>query len=195
MAKLVLFCLAWLFSFLAPLSHVSDSMSSLKFKEGLGSGSFSTDQRQAEGMELGVGEWGSVPGRPHTVLLSYSWARLSGNDFSKPVQLWGQEAYVHLLKGVVCAEAVGSSENPPNSAPNCYEKATSLNCKVQLPSPSPVPSLACLSSHYHRGILGVLFICFCLFRATPAHMEVPRLGVESWSCSRQPTPPPQPCWI
>ena len=27
---------------------------------------------------------------------------------------------------------------------------------------------------------GVFFVCvFCLFRAVPAHMEVPRLGVES----------------
>ena len=37
-------------------------------------------------------------------------------------------------------------------------------------------------------------VVFCLFRANPKHMEVPRLG-SNLSCGCQPTPQPQPCQI
>ena len=45
----------------------------------------------------------------------------------------------------------------------------------------------------------LFFVCFvlvfCLFRAHPWHMEVPRRGAENRSCSCMPTPQPQPRWI
>ena len=50
MATLLLFCLAWLFTFASAFSHFADSIYSLGLREGLGGSSLSTDKRQVEDM-------------------------------------------------------------------------------------------------------------------------------------------------
>ena len=44
------------------------------------------------------------------------------------------------------------------------------------------------------GTRGLFFPFFFFLWPYPWHMEVPRLGV-TWSCSCQPAPQPQQCWI